>query len=110
MYQSYFTNLVVGAYMLIRQTKEEKGGIAVNESRLKDFIKAMLVLNALNLAYICLFLAISLIKFEHKNYDEFEAGKPARYRKQLIFLVVKILLNLSTLVNFFFFIAYTIYY
>jgi hypothetical protein len=69
----------------------------------------MLILNVLNLAYICLLLAISLVKFEHKNFEEFEAGKPKRWIKQFAFLVVKILLTLSTLVNFSFLIGYTIY-
>jgi len=70
----------------------------------------MLVLNAVNLAYICLFLAVSLVKFEHNNFDEFKAGKPARWIKQLLFLVIKVFLTLSTLVYFCFLIGYTVYH
>ena len=52
LYQTYFTNVVVAAYMIAKQNSLEKDGLQIIESRLKDFMEAMLVLNALNLAYI----------------------------------------------------------
>ena len=110
LYQTYFTNVVVAAYMIAKQNSLEKDGLQIIESRLKDFMKAMLVLNALNLAYICAFLTVSVSAFKHNSFEEFEAGLPLKKIKQLVFLVCKILLTLSTLVYFFYLIGFTIYH
>ena len=66
--------MVVAAYMIAKQISLEKDGLQIIESRLKDFMEAMLVLNALNLAYICVFLTVSSSAFKHNSFEEFEAG------------------------------------